>query len=748
MEKAAPKLKDCRNAEDMLRSLRVRLSPAQRKVLDEQKFLLLPIESTELGEALPENDEESEWAFTQDEMLGAFTQLGGSADPVDRKPYNARLITPDVALHAWHKGFSRLLEHVEKYQLHGLMTEFLEGTLANARDLRKQQKKDSPVAEALAWTEARFAAAWVLLGPAAPPDPGADAYPGEDGKVKKPAVKPYEKSVMERLASASKNLPAPIAKALEREVAFVMAAQGMLPSPLFGMLTPNKPADYTQFKPRSHYANDPTLGGYFRAMMFLGRNGFEFSSERGVKDGLVAALVMARAPKGGSSPAPLPAWKSLMEITGFFAGQSDDVTYTELRAWLTDCLGGPTLSTADACSPETAAKLLARTKDLRPPLIVSSGHTDLDSSPESDPPSFRIFGQRFSWDARIFDRFTRGAPDEMPSLPSALMVPAAFGDEQAAALVTGILGQDPGGDGPEEKARREAHISNFKQRLPEIRAELAAVEDADWFASMAAKQLHVISTLAGKRGANHPAFMRSDAFGAKNLESMLGSLTELKHDTVLYAKQVYAEMGDAGDEEEGMPPPALGLVQPDLRFWREMERLSGFAVAGLVKHKLIPDVEEEYSRFQNFHTQMTMLRMIAEKQAAGKKLTDEEWEAVRTMDFLEMASPILPYDEPKPGDGKCAIVTDVATDAGGGEIRFLSLCRPLVIIALVNTREGPRMVAGLAYNFLEFDGALSVGRMTDAEWQEKVYRPEPETPVRGAWQVPITRPASAAGSGE
>ncbi len=47
---------------------------------------------------------------------------------------------------------------------------------------------------------------------------------------------------------------------------------------------------------------------------------------------------------------------------------------------------------------------------------------------------FRIFGQRFTFDAWILSRLTAGqekTPLRLPSMPSALFVPAALGDKTA-----------------------------------------------------------------------------------------------------------------------------------------------------------------------------------------------------------------------------------------------------------------------------------------------------------------------------
>ena len=729
MEPKAPKLETCKNAAAVLKHLGIKLTAEQNKLLDKQRFLLLPIERTSVAEALPESADDLQWAFTSDEWLQAFSILGGGQDPMERTAANARLITPDLVLHAWHRGFSRTLEYIEQRRLHEVLDTFLTGTLANVRALRAAAS--GPAKDRLAWTEARFAAAWVLLGPAAPPDKGPPTAE-EQGDPDHPAAAPkappepsYEEVVAQRLTDARKDLPADSGDALAKEIALVLAATGMQKSPLFGELSPTKPADYSQFKPRSHYTKTPTLGGYFRAMMFLGRNAYELKSPAAIGNANLAAIAMAQSPAHGQ--APLAAWQDLMEITGFFAGQSDDITYTEYQSWLTAALGSATLDPASAIADETTAKLSAALTKLRPPRIVSSPHEDQKTAPESDPPAFRVCGQRFSWDAEILSGLTRGAPDKMPSTPTAAMVAAAFGDAYAEEVARKFVSANP------------VHTEELAKRLPEIRKELDGIADDAWFSSMAAKQLHVISMLARPRNSNFPAFMTGETFRAKNLESMLGSFTELKHDTVLYAKQVYAEMGEGGESDK-IPPVVKGLVQPDVPFWREMERLAAFAADGFARHHLLPDGDENFSRFKNFASDIGKFRQIAEKHVAGTPLTTAEWEIIRTNDLSYMARPLVPYDEPKPGDGKCALVTDILTDANAGTILCEALGRPYVMLAMVGGKDGNRLVAGLAYNHFEFSQPLAKGRLTDEEWQAGIYVKTPKLPAKTSWCAPSVKP--------
>ncbi len=49
-------------------------------------------------------------------------------------------------------------------------------------------------------------------------------------------------------------------------------------------------------------------------------------------------------------------------------------------------------------------------------------------------------------------------------------------------------------------------------------------------------------------------FIHAGAWGYKSLNTVLASWTELKHDTILYGNQSYAELGEGSDE--GPLPPA------------------------------------------------------------------------------------------------------------------------------------------------------------------------------------------------
>jgi len=90
-------------------------------------------------------------------------------------------------------------------------------------------------------------------------------------------------------------------------------------------------------------------------------------------------------------------------------------------------------------------------------------------------------------------------------------------------------------------------------------------------ASLGAGWLAVLGTLTHAYGAGYPRYMQSQPFGDKQIQTFLGSFTELKHNTLLYSKQNYSEMGEGGDGP--IPPVVKGFVEPNLAFWNKFSAL-------------------------------------------------------------------------------------------------------------------------------------------------------------------------------
>jgi hypothetical protein len=92
--------------------------------------------------------------------------------------------------------------------------------------------------------------------------------------------------------------------------------------------------------------------------------------------------------------------------------------------------------------------------------------------------------------------------------------------------------------------------------------------------------------------------MQDKLFPVKQLQTFLGSFTELKHDTLLYVKQSFAEA--EGPEEKEPPPVPKGFVEPNLAFWGELQRLVAYTRAGFSKYGIFKGELEEFGRITRF----------------------------------------------------------------------------------------------------------------------------------------------------
>ena len=146
------------------------------------------------------------------------------------------------------------------------------------------------------------------------------------------------------------------------------------------------------------------------------------------------------------------------------------------------------------------------------------------------------------------------------------------------------------------------------------------------------------------------------------MECFAGSFTELKHDTILYSKQVIAEMGGGYDEE----PDYRGYVEPEPVIYARFAGLTDMTAQGLEKYGMLDqDDQENLSRLSQIAKQ---LQVISQKELREENLTDEEYE------FIECYGGYIEhfwYDAVKGEEGTegisseeypAAVVVDIATD--------------------------------------------------------------------------------------
>jgi hypothetical protein len=264
--------------------------------------------------------------------------------------------------------------------------------------------------------------------------------------------------------------------------------------------------------------------------------------------------------------------------------------------------------------------------------------------------------------------------------------------------------------------------------------------------------------------ARFPEAMRTRAWAMRTLNTQLASYTELKHDTVLYAKQPYASIIIC-------EYPA-GFVEPVPAFWRQMHEMAEAAATALgllpadgqiqvvpVGDPWLPPItvdlaERKAARVafcRNFADRMATLETLATKELAQQPFTDAETLFIRGL----MNRQDHPYSGPtydgwypelfyadygqimgntsENGSNKAdPLVTDVFTappdlaDPQGG---VLHEATGYVDLLLITVDNGPDrlMYAGPVLSHYEFIvPGPQLKRLSDSEWSQATWPARPE----------------------
>ncbi|MDE5802199.1 MAG: DUF3160 domain-containing protein [Lachnospiraceae bacterium] len=444
--------------------------------------------------------------------------------------------------------------------------------------------------------------------------------------------------------------------------------------------------DYSQYVPRGYYEGDEKLEQYFRAMMWYGRMHFLQDNE----DMERSALLMTRAAAGDSEAYAL--WESIYAVTSFFAGASDDLGVCEYAPLIVEAYGDA--STKDLIGNEEAfADFHARTAALAPPQINSIPIAD---GTDNVILGFRFMGQRFTIDAAIMQRLIdSNVEDRM--LPDVLDVPAALGSDTALQILEE--------NGSTAYAGYMDNMNLLREALEQENPEL-------WSASLYAGWLYTLRPLLTVKGEGYPMFMQSEEWLKKDLECFAGSFTELKHDTVLYAKQVMAEMGGGEDMEI---IDFRGYVEPEPEVYARFADLADATRQGLKTYNMLTADDEE--NLKRLSEMAERLKEISNKELLDEALTDEEYRFIEdyggNLEHFWYESVKDSGDYVFPEEYPSALVVDIATDPNGSVLE-VATGNPSQIYVVVKVDGKLRIATGSVYSFYQFTW---LGRLTDTKWR-------------------------------
>ena len=592
-----------------------------------------------------------------------FADIRQQVGTLEGQPY---FLTTDAGFHALHLGFDELLKAIEREGLRARMIGLLTAVAGEA-EIAREELATGPL-EAHAEAAAAYLAVALRLF-----DPAADTPPGLEARV-------------------------------AAQLGQIAQGGGRDRSSLF----PDFEDDYGAYRPVGHYAGDEDLERYFQAMTWLGRVHFPLKSEDpGVAPSrvpLIVTLALLRARVGERSG--LEEWKDINDVLAFIVGPTDDAGPGEYAPILLQVYGeGP--SYTDLSDEDRWQTFQAEGSDLPAPRINSTFVDWLaDLAMET---GWRFMGQRFTLDGFVFQNVVFDAVERKPGgeqrdFPSGLDVAAAFGSEVAL---------------DELEASGATAFPNYSEQIERLRQAVAAQPEGEWLQRFYDGWLYALEAGVVPKDESYPGWMRTPAWAYKDMNALLGSWAELKHDTILYTKMPEG-VGGGGPPSSG---PAPGMVEPNPAVFYRLAYIARALGEGLTARGLIPDdwlspLSQNTQGMIRLGEALEALGSLAARELAGESIpADDYWLLHACLGTQECAAALAEYAglekelPPVPVVAAVAGAQDSVLEAGVGNVDRIYVIVPL--------EGGLEVAQGGVFSYYEFLQPRTE-RLTDDEWRRRI----------------------------
>ncbi len=614
-------------------------------------------------------------------------------------------VTADSLLHVYHIQFDETLKDIEE-------REFFEDLLGLSQELGKYSKAQyenftGDLREAARRNAAYFTVAELMLARA---KYGEYAWTG------------------------------PRLDEIKAETHLIEAHQGFAPSPLF-----KYKEDYSQYVPRGHYTRSEKLKKYFKAMMWYGRMAFLLKgtdldaqalvSEEDARIQTLQACLIAQRLYGPDQEPDLAAiWNRIYQVTAFYVGLADDLTPYEYAEAI-EKVCGTAFAWKELAQPSKLRELKGHLASLHSPqiyggtgdIVITPPFSDEDLAKNLDKTKgMRLMGQRFIPDSYMFQQlvfpstglYTGRIAGQMPFT----LVQSAGGPVRGFPRgldVMSVLRSERAGDILQEAG--DTQYERYDEKLAELQEMFEAFTPAEWNRNLYWSWLYALQALISERSAGYPSFMRTQAWQDRQLNAALASWAELRHDTILYAKQSYAMELTAMPAARQEPPP--GYVEPVPEFYNRLLALTEMTQQGLGEMEVLD--ETATLRLQALAGVLRQLRDITVKELANQPLTEEEYNFIRhfgsSLDRLTAGTEDVA--------SKTSLIADVHTDSNTRQVLEEAVGYVERITVAYQLPDG-RIAAGQGpvFSYHEFKQPMA-DRLTDEAWREMLQqRAAPDPP--------------------
>ena len=530
-------------------------------------------------------------------------------------------------------------------------------------------------------------------------------------------------------------VPDCVSREVSEEMALIDNHSGFNKSPIF-----HYKEDYSQYVPRGHYTETEKLRRYFKAMMWYGRMAFLMKggepygqdapyliSEKDARNATIAAAMISEELNSTETPSGNAGdiWNRIYAITSFFVGVADDLTPYEYMKAVNELFNG-NFTYSELLDNDTFLQFKEKLLEMRSPKIyggtgecaVYPPLTDdkLDNVTEKTK-GMRLMGQRYVPDSYMFTHLTLEAGDFVGEgkpftmeytqggparcFPRGLDVMAVLGSQRALEILKN-----------EGDTDYQGQNTSYMKKLSQLREEFSELNETEWNRNLYFSWVYTLKSLIKGREnyTDYPAFMQTQAWEDKELNTALGSWAELRHDTILYAKQSYTPI-TLGPPPHA-PKPVVGYVEPVPEFYARMLALTNMTENGLKALNALTDAEK--SRLNSLESALQRLLDISKKELENQELTDEDYEYIRNFG-QNIESVVLGVND-KGTDTR--MVADVHTDQNTGQVLEEGVGYVNLIIVAYKLPDG-RIIAGAGpvFSYYEFKHPMN-DRLTDEEWRD------------------------------
>jgi len=621
------------------------------------------------------------------------------------KDHNIPLfVTTDTVLHLYHVQFDETLKDIEEREFVGDIGHLTVALLEKAEALHAQL--DGDLKEAAKRNVAYLSVAQKLI------DPNAIT----DGFVADP---------------------------VNGELAKIDAHQGFDYSDIFIYKE-----DYSQYVPRGHYTRSEALKRYFRTMMWYGRMAFllkgsdswgpmgealisVYDAKIQTLQAMLLALSLQEVQVGERTG--LEVWDRLYTVTAFYVGQADDLTPYDYL-WALDQVFDDDYALADLADEDNLFALKLELATLPSPriyggtgaIVIDPATITAETLDEAldKTKGMRLMGQRFIPDSYMFQNLVypaatgyNGDPTKWPfsatldgvrGYPRGLDVMALLGSSEALHISI-----DQG----------ETSFYGYWQQFGKLKDEFTQTSQADWNANLYWSWLYSLKALLEDLPAGYPNFMRTDAWQRRSLQAALASWAELRHDTILYAKQSYTF------ERSSANPALPGYVEPLPEFYGRLLALARMTRVGLGDMDVM--TEQATTRLTNLEDLLERLVTISTKELTNEPLSESE---LTFIDGLAESLEMLVLGVTETGL-KTTLVADVHTEGQEGMVVEEGVGKVDFIVTACPAPDGSTfLTAGPVLSYYEFKHPMN-DRLTDEAWRDMLD--SGQTPDRPQWLAPL-----------